>query len=70
MTNDTVARLHQLGVQRADFLGYSMGSAIALEIAIRHPKLVNKLVLASGVWIFLSRRRDRTRSAARSSTAT
>jgi pimeloyl-ACP methyl ester carboxylesterase len=36
-----------LGVERADFFGYSMGSAVALQIAIDQPALVGKLVLCS-----------------------
>ncbi len=49
MGEDTVELLHQLGVQKADFFGYSMGLGIALYIAIRHPEMVRKLVLAGGV---------------------
>jgi pimeloyl-ACP methyl ester carboxylesterase len=47
MAEDTAAALEQLGIEKADFLGYSMGSGIALQIALNHPELVNKLVLAS-----------------------
>jgi pimeloyl-ACP methyl ester carboxylesterase len=47
MAEDTVALLSHLGVERADLFGYSMGSAVALEIAIEHPDRVRKLVLAS-----------------------
>jgi pimeloyl-ACP methyl ester carboxylesterase len=45
--DDTVALLRHLGVERADFLGYSMGSAVAFQIAIDQPELVGKLVLCS-----------------------
>lgn len=47
MADDTVAALRELGVEEADFFGYSMGAGIALQIALRHPKLVRKLVVAS-----------------------
>jgi pimeloyl-ACP methyl ester carboxylesterase len=47
MAEDTLAALRELGVGRADFFGYSMGAGIALDVAIRHPELVRKLVLAS-----------------------
>ena len=47
MADDTVAALRQLGVEQADFFGYSMGAGIALDVAIRHPELVRKLVVAS-----------------------
>jgi pimeloyl-ACP methyl ester carboxylesterase len=47
MADDTVAALGQLGIEKADFFGYSMGAGIALQVAIRHPEMVRKLVLAS-----------------------
>lgn len=47
MADDTAAALGQLGIEKADFFGYSMGAAIALQVAIRHPERVRKLVLAS-----------------------
>jgi pimeloyl-ACP methyl ester carboxylesterase len=45
--DDTRALLRHLGIERADLFGYSSGSDVALQIAINHPELVNKLVLAS-----------------------
>jgi pimeloyl-ACP methyl ester carboxylesterase len=47
MTDDTAAALQQLGIEKADFFGYSMGARIALQVAIRHPEIVRKLVLAA-----------------------
>ncbi len=47
MAEDTAELLRQLRIDRADFFGYSLGAAIALQIAIRHPSLVDRLVLAS-----------------------
>lgn len=47
MADDTAAALGQLGIGQADIFGYSMGAAIALRLAIRHPNAVRKLVLAS-----------------------
>jgi len=47
MADDTAALLARLGVGHADFFGYSMGAAIAVELAIRRPELVRRLVLAS-----------------------
>jgi pimeloyl-ACP methyl ester carboxylesterase len=48
MADDTLALLSQIGVEKADFFGYSVGAGIAIDIAVRHPEAVSKLVLASG----------------------
>ena len=45
--DDAAALLQNLRVDRADFFGYSNGGTIALQIAIRHPKLARKLVVES-----------------------
>lgn len=45
MAEDVVALLRQLGIQRADFFGYSIGSGVALQLTLRHPDLVRKLAL-------------------------
>src|SRR5262245_66284944 len=47
MADDTAALLSGLGIDSADFYGYSMGSGIAVELALRHPALVGRLALAS-----------------------
>ena len=47
MADDTAVLLRHLGIDRADFFGYSMGGNTALQLAIRHPDLVGKLVIAS-----------------------
>jgi pimeloyl-ACP methyl ester carboxylesterase len=47
MADDTAALLQQLGIEQADFLGYSVGAGIALELGIQYPRLVRKLVLAT-----------------------
>src|SRR5499433_969208 len=48
MAEDTAELLRQLKIGRADFLGYSMGGGIALELAMRHRELVGKLVWVGG----------------------
>src|SRR2546421_4739509 len=50
--DDAVALLRHLHVEKADFLGYSNGGHITLEIALRHPEMVRSLVLES---VMLSR---------------
>jgi pimeloyl-ACP methyl ester carboxylesterase len=47
MADDTAALAAHLGIVNADVVGYSMGGGIALQLALRHPALVRKLVLAS-----------------------
>lgn len=51
---DTTALLRHLQIEEADFFGYSSGGAVALEIALRSPAVVRKLVWAGGT----SYRRD------------
>ena len=46
--DDTAALLHYLHIEQADVLGFSNGGTIALQVAIRQPRPVRKLVIASG----------------------
>ena len=48
--DDAAALLRHLGIGKADFFGYSNGGHIALEVAIRHPDLVRKLVVESAMF--------------------
>jgi pimeloyl-ACP methyl ester carboxylesterase len=50
MADDVAAALEQLGVAQADIFGYSMGAGVALQVAIRHPELVRKLVFMSATY--------------------
>ena len=45
--DDVAALLQELQIEKADIIGFSNGGTTALQLAIRHPQLVNKLVLAS-----------------------
>ena len=47
--DDTAALLDYLHIAKADLFGFSNGGTIALQVAIRHPKVVHKLVLASAL---------------------
>lgn len=45
---DAVVRvLDEHGVGRADLLGYSMGGRVALQVAVRHPERIDRLVIES-----------------------
>jgi pimeloyl-ACP methyl ester carboxylesterase len=50
MADDTAALMRRLEVGAADVVGYSMGGGIALQLAIRHPDLVRRLVVASATF--------------------
>lgn len=50
--DDVVAFLDQRGVASAVVGGVSMGAAIALRIAVRHPKRVRGLILVRPAWLF------------------
>jgi pimeloyl-ACP methyl ester carboxylesterase len=45
--DDVAALLAFLDIEQADLLGFSNGASVALQVAIRHPRLVRKLVFAS-----------------------
>jgi pimeloyl-ACP methyl ester carboxylesterase len=45
--DDTAELLGHLGIPRADVYGYSLGGGVALQLGLRNPGRVRKLVLAS-----------------------
>jgi pimeloyl-ACP methyl ester carboxylesterase len=45
-----IAALNQLGVSHAIVLGHSWGASVAVALALKYPKLVQGLVLASGYY--------------------
>src|SRR5215212_3225187 len=47
MADDIAALLRHLVIEKADVFGHSMGGGVALQVAIRHPEAVRKLVVAS-----------------------
>jgi len=47
LADDVAAFMDSMGLVKADVFGYSMGSIAGLQLAIRHPEKVNKLVAAS-----------------------
>jgi pimeloyl-ACP methyl ester carboxylesterase len=50
MADDTAALLAGLDVRDADVLGFSAGGMVALQLALRHPTLVRRLVLCSSFY--------------------
>ena len=46
--DDVAALIGHLNLGKADVMGYSLGSDVALQTAIRHPDVVDRLVLVSG----------------------
>src|SRR3954467_4959966 len=50
MADDTAALVRPLAIGTVDVVGYSMGGGIALQLAIRHPDVVRKLVVASATF--------------------
>ncbi|MEW6144249.1 MAG: alpha/beta hydrolase [Thermodesulfobacteriota bacterium] len=48
--DDAATLLQHFNIDRADFFGYSNGGSIALQVAIRHPEIVRKLVVASAIF--------------------
>jgi pimeloyl-ACP methyl ester carboxylesterase len=50
MADDTAALLDQLGVHDADIMGFSNGGMVALQLAIRHPALVRRLIVCSSYY--------------------
>lgn len=44
---DVLGVLDRLGVRRADILGFSVGGAVALDLAIDHPGRVRKIIVSS-----------------------
>src|SRR5213593_93844 len=50
LADDVAALLEQLKIPRADLIGYSMGGAVAMQCAIRHPDQVRKVVVISSMF--------------------
>src|SRR5690242_10184167 len=48
--DDVAALLNVLKINKANFLGFSNGGTTAMQIGIRHPAIVNKLVLIAAAY--------------------
>ncbi len=50
LADDVAALLEHLKIPSADLIGYSMGGAVAMQCAIRHPDKVRKVVVISSMF--------------------
>ncbi|WP_157183076.1 alpha/beta fold hydrolase [Sciscionella marina] len=49
LADRTVSAADAAGVERFNLLGYSLGSAVAVRIAARHPDRISRIVLTAGL---------------------
>jgi pimeloyl-ACP methyl ester carboxylesterase len=47
LTSDVVTVLSELGLSRVDVFGFSVGGAVATQLAVEHPELVRKVIISS-----------------------
>ena len=52
MADDTAALLVHLGIESADVVGFSMGAGVGLQLVIRQPARVRRVVLASSAYAY------------------
>ena len=50
LADDIAALLDYLKIKQADLLGYSLGGGVAMQVAIRHPEKVRKVVSISAAF--------------------
>ena len=50
LADDVAAFMDSVGLAKADVFGYSLGAMTGLQLAIRHPAKVNKLIMAAGAY--------------------
>lgn len=47
MADDVAALIEHLGLEKTDVFGFSMGSGVTVQLAVRHPEAVRRIVVAS-----------------------
>lgn len=52
LADDIAAFMEAIDVEKADVFGYSMGAAVGLQLAIRHPEKVDRAALTSVAYDF------------------
>lgn len=50
LADDVAALMQYLKIDSADILGYSLGGTVAIQLGIRHPEAVRKMVVVSAVY--------------------
>jgi pimeloyl-ACP methyl ester carboxylesterase len=50
LADDVAALLTYLHIPRADVIGYSMGGRVAMDVAVRHPDRVRKVIVISSTF--------------------
>jgi pimeloyl-ACP methyl ester carboxylesterase len=50
LADDVAGFMDAVGLEKADVFGYSMGAEVGLQLAIRYPDKVNKLIAASAAY--------------------
>jgi pimeloyl-ACP methyl ester carboxylesterase len=50
LASDVVGLLEHLGISQVDVFGFSVGGAVALHLAIKHPELVRKVIVSSAAF--------------------
>ncbi|MGH6923478.1 MAG: alpha/beta fold hydrolase [Propylenella sp.] len=53
IADDVAAFMDAVGIEKANVFGYSMGAVAGLQLAIRHPEKVDRLIFASGAYDFM-----------------
>lgn len=49
--DDVVALLQNLNIAKANILGFSNGASTTMQIAIRHPEIVEKIIVIAGAYL-------------------
>lgn len=52
LATDVAELIKSLGYEKADVMGYSLGGAVALRVAIDHPQVVDRLVTVSAAYAY------------------